>query len=227
VTGDVQRTVIALAGLLALSVANEATAGICLEVDLRFSGAAPSTLLVQSMSDEASAIWSSYGVTLAWPRAADSIVCPFVHGSFEVIVQQRPVRKGSSGTMVLGSTRINPSAIDRVPILLDREAMEGMLASLPADRLVPLLGRPHVGPADVGRALGRVLAHEIGHVVLGAPRHQRWGLMRPSFVAEELGSRLRRGYSLSSREVERLRQRERLLDRSRDAGVTAAARSER
>ena len=222
----IQRTATALATLLALSVANEAAAGICLEVGLRFAGAAPSTLLVQSMRNEASAIWNSYDVTLAWPGVADSIVCPLVHGSFEVIVQQRPMPKGVSGTMVLGSTRIAPSAIDRAPILLDREAMERMLASLPADRLVPLLGRPHIGPADVGRALGRVLAHEIGHVVLGAPWHQRWGLMRPSFVAEELGSRLRRGYSLSAKEVERLRQRERLFNRSLDAGVTAEARSE-
>ena len=180
------------------------------------------------MRDEASAIWDRYGVTLAWPETADSIVCPLVHGSFEVIVQQRMVLKGGPvGAMVLGSTRIAPSAINRAPILLDREAMERMLASLPVDRLVPLLGRPHVGPADVGRALGRVLAHEIGHVVLGAPWHQKWGLMRPSFVAEELGSRLRRGYTLSAKEVERLRQRERLLNRFMDAGVTAAARSER
>src|SRR5262245_9311158 len=175
------------------------------------------------MQNEASSIWNRYGVTLWWPGEADPLTCPRVHGSFDVLVDRQAAVRGPSGTIVLGSTRMAVATIEHAPIHLDREAMEGMLAALPADRLVPLLGRPRLGPADVGRALGRVLAHEIGHVVLGAPSHQTWGLMRPSFIAEELGGRLRRGYTLSASEVERLRQRERLLSRSASTGVTVAA----
>jgi hypothetical protein len=208
--------------LLTLSVANRAAGGICLEVELRFTGATPSGVLVQSLQDEASAIWDPYAVTLRWPGTAGSIVCSHLQGSLEVIIDQRPVPKGGSGVSVLGSTRIAPDWSDQFPIHLDREATERLLASLPAQRLVPLLGRPHIGPADVGRALGRVLAHEIGHVVLDAPGHQSWGLMRPSFVAEDLCGRLRRGYTLSAREVERLRQREWLLSGYPDAVVMAA-----
>ena len=42
----------------------------------------------------------------------------------------------------------------------------------------------------VGQALGRVVAHELGHVLLALPVHDRSGLMRPVFVASDLvGSR--------------------------------------
>ena len=39
----------------------------------------------------------------------------------------------------------------------------------------------------VGRVLGRVLAHEIGHYVLRSPQHAANGLMRPLQLAERSG----------------------------------------
>ena len=69
-----------------------------------------------------------------------------------------------------------------------------------------------MAPLDLGRALGRVLAHEIGHVVLAAAKHQSRGLMRASFVAEDLIRPQRWSYTLSEAEVARLRERELVLN---------------
>jgi len=55
--------------------------------------------------------------------------------------------------------------------------------------------------------LGRVLAHEIGHVLLGVPAyHDPDGLMRTTFVAEDFeGARSR--FQLMEQSVVRLRAR--------------------
>jgi len=43
-----------------------------------------------------------------------------------------------------------------------------------------------ISDRDLARALGRVLAHEIGHVLLAAPNHDRDGLMRANFRPRDL-----------------------------------------
>ncbi|HET9268537.1 MAG TPA: hypothetical protein VFO31_10250, partial [Vicinamibacterales bacterium] len=68
---------------------------------------------------------------------------------------------------------------------------------------------------DLARALGRVLAHEIGHVLLAARGHGRSGLMRATFRAEELAGRDRRPFRLTCSDVDRLRVR--LRDLAADA----------
>jgi hypothetical protein len=57
-----------------------------------------------------------------------------------------------------------------------------------------------------------VLAHEIGHVILGESHHQPHGLMRPSFAADDLVELQPHSFRLSNREVAHLRQREHILD---------------
>jgi hypothetical protein len=64
---------------------------------------------------------------------------------------------------------------------------------------------------DLGRGLGRVLAHEIGHVLLGAPYHDEVGLMRAVFRPDELGELDRAPFRLTCSGVARLRGRIGLL----------------
>ena len=45
-----------------------------------------------------------------------------------------------------------------------------------------------------GRALGRVLAHEVGHYLLASRSHARQGLMRPSYRRHELAGWNRDGF---------------------------------
>ena len=195
-----------------LLIAGEAAAGICIEVDLSFAGRDPSLVTVHSMQSEASAIWQRYGVQIQWAANGRDVRCPWVHGTFDVLVEyQASSVENASRLSVLGSTHLAPAGIDRVGICVDYDETQHLLESLSASRLIPLMGHPDIGPADIGRALGRVLAHEIGHVLLDAPRHQPWGLMRRSFAPDDLAARQRWAYTLSRKEVERLGVREREL----------------
>jgi hypothetical protein len=193
-------------------IAREASAGLCLEVDVTFSGHVPSPLTVQSMQSETSAIWQRYGVVIQWPTNQGDVGCPLVHGTFDVRVEyQASSAVNAARTSVLGSTHLAPAAIDHAGIFVDYDETEQLIESLSASRLIPLVGHPDVGPADMGRALGRVLAHEIGHVLLDAPRHQPWGLMRRAFAPDDLVARQRWSYTLSRKELDRLASREREL----------------
>jgi hypothetical protein len=57
----------------------------------------------------------------------------------------------------------------------------------------------------MGRILGRVLAHEIGHYVLGERRHTGTGLMRPIQRSDELAAPSRAGFTLSPDQAAQLR----------------------
>ena len=59
----------------------------------------------------------------------------------------------------------------------------------------------------MGRILGRVLAHEIGHYVLGDPRHTVAGLMRSIQRSDELAEPSRAGFTLSTDQAAQLRAR--------------------
>ncbi len=58
----------------------------------------------------------------------------------------------------------------------------------------------------VGTAIGRVLAHEIGHILLGAPTyHDDTGLMRPQFASSDFARGERWMFRLADPSVARLR----------------------
>jgi hypothetical protein len=98
--------------------------------------------------------------------------------------------------------------VGRSPIHLDYAATRRLIGSLTTEQLDHAIGRRETTASDMGRALGGVLAHEIGHGLLGADSHQRRGLMRATLPATELVAHRRRGYTLSDLEIARLRERE-------------------
>jgi hypothetical protein len=166
-------------------------------------------MLVESMKEEASWIWAPYRVRIEWPTATGTAGCARPQVSFDVLVDRQRSR---GPKIVLGSTRLAASIIRHAPVYIHHGATEQVLESLSVGHVVRLLQRLKTAPVDLGRALGRVLAHEIGHVVLAAARHQRQGLMRASFSAEDLIRPQRWSYTLSKTEVARLRERELVLN---------------
>jgi hypothetical protein len=56
----------------------------------------------------------------------------------------------------------------------------------------------------IGRALGRVLAHEIGHYLLRSKAHAADGLMRPQQLADDLISPSRHRFRLTAADAARL-----------------------
>ncbi len=197
--------------LAALSIASQAAAEVCVEADVRVAWPAPSTALLQSMTSEVDAIWKPYGVRIQWTGPVDVIPCPSIAWSFDVHLSDEPRRRSMARPLTLGSTWMRPPATRRSPIHLDYAATTSLIRSLTTDQLDHVIGRRETTASDVGRALGRVLAHEIGHGLLGVASHERRGLMRATIFSSELVGYHRRGYTLSDSEIARLRERERDL----------------
>lgn len=59
----------------------------------------------------------------------------------------------------------------------------GTLATVYADRVTDLA---RLGDIEMGRLLGRAMAHEVGHLLLGTTRHSNRGLMRGTWTTGEL-----------------------------------------
>jgi hypothetical protein len=66
---------------------------------------------------------------------------------------------------------------------VDLDAGGGSLATVYADRVRAMAQR---AGADAAQLLGRTMAHEVGHLLLGTNEHASHGLMRASWSSAEL-----------------------------------------
>lgn len=66
--------------------------------------------------------------------------------------------------------------------VIDRQSQSGVLGTVYADRVSWMASRAAINPAVL---LGRAIAHEMGHLLLGA-RHASAGIMRRSWTLQEL-----------------------------------------
>jgi hypothetical protein len=158
--------------------------------------------MTERVKAETEAIWGSYGVRFEWTDA-EAPESPANRMLLDARVERRFERRlQMEWPAILGSTTLAPDAPIWRPIRVSFEATERALAL----RSLGSLARIVLDP-ELGRALGRVLAHEIGHVLLGRPHHDPAGLMRASFPAEELGDPDRTPFRLTGGGVDRLRGR--------------------
>lgn len=179
-----------------------ADAGICVDVDVHSTTSAVSRATAAALEREAAAIWRPYGVDLHWPSSP----CALADASFDVLIAPT-LPHATDGAPVLGRTHVELTPVEHVPILIDYGTTERTIATLTVGALAAEIGVQRVGPREMGRALGRILAHEIGHVLLAMSQHQRHGLMRESYQAIDMLYPLRAQYGLSSEERARLRER--------------------
>jgi hypothetical protein len=166
----------------------------------------PDDPYLRRMIAEADAIWHRYGVSVVWSSTNDV-------GPDDVVlaVSLRPLPPAAAGDRRavshametggrLGAIRFCDGGTPEPVITLDPAAVRALLATTRA--------RVWQGsPATVGRALGRVLAHEIGHFLLAFPAHTQSGLMRASFNARELSELARWSFALDPVILDRLRAR--------------------
>ncbi len=175
--------------------------GIYLRVDQSIA----SRRLTNRLKDETDAIWRRYGIQLEWTDAgaaepaADSV-------SLDATVERRfEAPERMAWATVLGNAMVKPEGASWQPIRVSLEATETVLREV----------RPSFGGLvrdhELARALGRVLAHEIGHVLLAAPYHDRAGLMRAAFRADQLAGPDRAPFRLTATSISRLRSRLRVL----------------
>ena len=83
--------------------------------------------------------------------------------------------------------------------LVDLQDGAGTLATIYSDRINMVASRTGV---DAGTLLGRAVAHEIGHLLLGTARHSASGLMRAFWSDRELERGMTADWTFSPDEVE-------------------------
>ena len=87
--------------------------------------------------------------------------------------------------------------------LVDVGSRTGTLATVYADRVQAMAALAGV---DHGELLGRVIAHEIAHLLIGTNDHSARGLMRGGWKASELVRQRRSDWLLSGAEGRQIRQ---------------------
>jgi hypothetical protein len=161
----------------------------------------PATL--RAAGAEAAALWVRYGV------AIDVAPCESAsdEGIVLILVPVATRRDGVTAAGWRGPLAAISFDADGAPEPRIRLFVTDFLAFVASARL---FGQPEsqwprsLREQVVGRMLGRVLAHEIGHFVLRMPRHTAAGLMRPLQFADELVDPSRRAFALTGVDTSRL-----------------------
>ena len=132
------------------------------------------------------AIMNAAGVTVTWPQ------CPC----------RSPIRSGALVVRVArASAASTPGSLGFSFVDLGLKA--GTLATVFADRVQAMAA---VAGVDEGELLGRVIAHEISHLLLGTRDHGSRGLMRGLWSADEVARQHPSDWRLSSIEAIKIRQ---------------------
>src|SRR4029450_2864023 len=150
------------------------------------------------------------GIDISWrdcQRARPDAAGPSCNGALEVSeVIIRIVNAGSKQ----GDDRLGSSSVDVQP-------HADCLATVFADRIEAMAGRTQFDP---GTLLGHVMAHEIGHLLMGTSRHSPMGLMRERWSDDEVRRRSPIDWQLTRSDARTVRGG--LLERSRRLGQSAA-----
>jgi len=193
--------------LMLLCVTNRAGAEARFAIDVRVAGPPLSAEVLKAMRSEAVAIWNRYGVRLLPPPTAECDSEEPIAGWIDVLVERQATHASSDSRIVLGSTRLPRTPADRMAIRIDYDAVQDVVAGLRTERRLALTAHGGIESVDIGRATGRVLAHEIGHLLLHDRDHTDRGLMRSSYRPEDLLMLDRMSFSLSPAELSRLHDR--------------------
>ena len=152
------------------------------------------------LKEEATRIWIRHGIDLTWKQPVPA-TCPMI---VPVVFDERELLKLAGGTI--------DSALART-VFLGRSQTIYVSAPRAFAMLSQLNQRYKAlnngGERDFrgGTLLGRVVAHELGHVLLTTTAHSQKGLMRPVFGLRDVLSSNEETTALSSIETNRLAMR--------------------
>jgi hypothetical protein len=154
---------------------------------------APDAALDTAMR-EAEAIWATAGLRLIWTDAAGETLIDEVRRGDVVFVVVRAEIAPTQAAAALGRRAARGRVMGRVLFEGRRRAnlIDVSLTSIAASIAGEKLFKRDVTPLDeaprhqvLGRALGRVIAHELGHWLHGSG-HKPGGLMAPSLSSGQL-----------------------------------------
>ena len=171
--------------LLAISVWGEGMRAVPIAVS------APrdvSDSLVNQIGAEASTIWKSAGITFVWHRVGSEAEA----GDWPLDI-----------TIDDSRDSVEPHALGWITFTANRPDRSIHLSLARADdllRTTPGLNDKTIASHEVliGRALGRALAHELGHYLLQSKAHTSSGLMRRIWSADDSFAFSRIGFELTA-----------------------------
>jgi hypothetical protein len=151
---------------------------------------------------EAARIWSRYDVSLV---SDDGEARCLPAGPGTVTVQIDVGRDTESRDVGLGAIRFASDGTPESTIVLHYDAVTRVATSAPFMGLHPALWPAGLREEIVARALGRALAHELGHYLLRSPHHANSGLMQARHTGSMLGDPSDRPFALTQIDRARLR----------------------
>jgi hypothetical protein len=159
-----------------------------------FNDAATSRPLLEFAEQEASRIFMAAGLEIHWvdctarQENAPGSICPAPHGpthlNLRIVQGGRKVKEDSFGVAFL--------AADGTGTYID----------VFYDAIKKL---HHESNTSMARLLGHVMAHEIGHLLIGSHAHSNWGIMCPVWRQRELRNMEIGPYSLPAIRLGRCR----------------------
>lgn len=148
---------------------------------------------------EVDRLFDPSGVRFVWQLSASE---PSRHAIAAIIVRARPERPVISGcSRNLHDHRLGRADLDSRQVTLWTEQVARAVAGRWGEK-----DSPRVDGSSLGTALGRVLAHELGHLFLRLDGHRESGLMKPSFTQRALTESRDRSFRFSARDLESLRE---------------------
>ena len=161
-----------------------------------------SAALVSGALAEADAVWRATGITFVWKRPSAKAASRLDQNRAGAAAGLRVVIGNSRGTvhddrMPLGwiqfaagspAQEIYLSYRNAVDFMADSAAVVGVLSRMP----------PLEQEFNLSRAMGRALAHELGHYLLASKAHSRGGLMQATHSAYEFFGHARNGFSIDA-----------------------------
>jgi hypothetical protein len=161
--------------------------------------------VIRQSVQQAAAIWRPHRVMIA--VEGDLTSCPAEATVESVTVVMSDVSEISAKLQLprLGEIQFAGDGLPDPEIVIAAEYLQKEVEKATwsgrslADR--PLILRQRAA----ARAIGRVLAHELGHYLLRMPQHGRTGLMRPVYSIPALLEPATRKYSLAPADAARLR----------------------
>ena len=173
---------------------------MCIGVRLWIARTITSRRIVQNLKSEVERIWAPYGIQLAWSDGPSTVPHRL---SIDVTLERESDQPAGDAPAVLGKVLVAPDDPVPYPIHVSFDATRELLLRRTGPGHVSLAQL--VPENELARALGRVVAHEIGHVLIGTSYHDSTGLMRANFNADALASPDRTPFRLTCRTVRQLR----------------------
>jgi hypothetical protein len=156
--------------------------------------------LVPRALEEANAIWNAAGVTFVWrrvtPQAAarmDQVPAPT---ALRIVIG--PARgSGGPNRIPLGWIRFDDDGPAREIYVSYRNAVDYMNGS---EGVVGIASQLTLLEREtyLARAMGRALAHELGHFLMASKEHTRRGLMQATHTASDFFDPQRRGVAIDA-----------------------------